>query len=415
MLNSLRFHRESPASSSEMMTAQKRSGILLLIVLLVLTGSACRRKSGVIPALSPGAAASPGATGQYPAVNSAPPVIRETKFFKGSIGTRIGLQMKLTRDGENVSGNYSYQKVGMKIDLKGTLDKDGNLTLEEFDAGGKPTGLFKGSWLTDKDDGRVNLIGNWSRPNSDKRTVFSLHEEPIAFSGGVELTAKQIRENNKRLHYQVEADYPQAAGALDNRFEKFNQEAKNLVIRQVSEFKKLMVVEEPPQSNPPLAAAPSPTPVPASTLQIGYDVAHADDDLISIQFDVGSYSSGAAHPNSSSAVLNYDVKAGKALKLAELFNPGARYLQALSSYCIKELKQQSKSTSALLDEATINTGAGPQARNYQSWTITKKGLAITFDAYQVGPYAAGPQRVLVPYSALRDIIKPDGPLARFLK
>ena len=150
-----------------------------------------------------------------------------------------------------------------------------------------------------------------------------------------------------------------------------------------------------------------------SYLDIGYDIALAKDDLISIQFSLGSYS-GGAHPNSSSAVLNYDVKAGKVLRLADLFNPGARYLQTISSYCIKDWKKQSKSKDSLLDDATIQSGAGPEVKNYQSWTITKKGLEITFDAYQVGAYAAGPQTVLVPYSALKELIKPDGPLAQFV-
>ena len=45
----------------------------------------------------------------------------------------------------------------------------------------------------------------------------------------------------------------------------------------------------------------------------------------------------------------------------------------------------------------------------------KTGIGITFDAYQVGPYAAGPQFVMVPYSALKDIINPEGPIAQFAK
>jgi hypothetical protein len=42
-------------------------------------------------------------------------------------------------------------------------------------------------------------------------------------------------------------------------------------------------------------------------------------------------------------------------------------------------------------------------------------LWVTFDPYQVAPYAAGPQYVLVPYSALKDIIKADGPIAGLAK
>lgn len=387
-------------------------------VFLILVLSACSKKPTVTQAPAPGAIANAASPEQYHHGEGAALAIPQTKFFKGSIGSRLGLQMKLTRDGEKVTGNYSYQKVGSKIDLKGAIDKDGNLTLEEFDAGGKQSGLFKGTWLTDKDDGLVNVAGNWSKPNSEKKTAFSLHQEPIEFTGGVELAAKQLKETNKKINLKIEAEYPQATGAMDNRFEKFNLEAKNLVAKRIGEFKKQVAGDKEGEPTKPdtgqASGSESTSSSMESYLDIGYDIALAKDDLISIQFSLGSYN-GGAHPNSSSAVLNYDVKAGKILKLADLFNPGAKYLQSLSSYCIKDLKKQSKSKGALLDDATIDSGAGPQAKNYQSWTITKKGLAITFDAYQVGPYAAGPQSVLIPYSAVKEIIKPDGPLAPFVK
>jgi uncharacterized protein DUF3298 len=69
----------------------------------------------------------------------------------------------------------------------------------------------------------------------------------------------------------------------------------------------------------------------------------------------------------------------------------------------------------MLDNSTIESGASAEAKNYQSWTITRKGLGINFDSYQVAPYAAGPQYVLVPFSALKEIIKPQGPIGQFLK
>jgi hypothetical protein len=148
-----------------------------------------------------------------------------------------------------------------------------------------------------------------------------------------------------------------------------------------------------------------------SDLSIRYSFGLAQDDLISVKFDVSSYFQGAAHPSSSSVVLNYDLKNGKPLKLADLFKPGAKYLQAISSYCIADLKKQAKDK-GLIDEQ-IESGAAPLAKNYQNWTISKRGLGITFDTYQVGAYAVGPQFVLVPYSALKDLIKPDGPIGQF--
>ena len=62
----------------------------------------------------------------------------------------------------------------------------------------------------------------------------------------------------------------------------------------------------------------------------------------------------------------------------------------------------------------LKDGSAPTAKNYESWTITKRGIGINFDPYQVAPYAAGPQFVMVPYSALKELIKPDGPLGLFL-
>jgi hypothetical protein len=154
-----------------------------------------------------------------------------------------------------------------------------------------------------------------------------------------------------------------------------------------------------------------------SDLNIGYTVVLAQDDLISTKIDTGSYYRGAAHPNSYSEVLNYDLKNGQALKLSDLFKPGAKYLQAISSYSIKDLKRQSKAKGAdgMLDDSLIEGGAAPAAKNFHSWTITKKGLGINFDSYQVGPYAAGPQYVLVPYATIKDLINVDGPIGQFVK
>jgi hypothetical protein len=154
-----------------------------------------------------------------------------------------------------------------------------------------------------------------------------------------------------------------------------------------------------------------------SDMGIGYTVALANDELISIQFDTGSYYGGAAHPNSHSQVANFDLKSGKPLRLADLFKPGSKYLQTIADYCIKDLKKQSKAkgADAPLDDEGIETGAAADAKNYASWTITRNGLGVNFDSYQVGPYVAGPQYVLVPYSALKEIIRPDGPLAKFVK
>jgi len=381
---------------------------IFIIVLCLVISYGCRKTSAPPNTsatsqaqASPVAALDPSQGGALPAA--------QTKHFKGSIGSSLDLQMKLVRTGDQLAGSYFYQKVGTRIDLRGNVDKDGNLTLEEFDKSGKQTGLFKGIWTVDKEDGLTTLAGNWSKPpgekDSDKKTSFSVHEEPIVFTGDVDLAAKQIKESNKKLNYEIDARYPQLTGGTNPNFEKFNQVVRASVTKRVAGFKKDMAPEE--------GEEPPPEGSMGSDLNVGYDVGLAQDDLISVQFSVGSYYQGAAHPNTFTEVVNYDLKNGKQLKLADLFKPGAKYLQAIANYCIADLKKQAKDK-GLTDEE-IQNGAAANAKNYQSWTITRKGLGINFDAYQVGPYAAGPQYVLVPYSSLKDVINPEGPVGQFAK
>ena len=379
-----------------------------LLATCLLFSLACRKASTPPPAPAPVAEASPAPSLNAEGGNTPTP---QTKFFKGSIGSSLDLQMKLVRTGDQLAGSYFYQKIGTRINLRGTVDKEGNLTLEEFDPAGKQTGVFKGLWQVDKADGAINLVGNWSKPlnekGSDKQIAFSVHEEPIAFTGDVELTAKQIKESNKKLMYEIAAQYPQLTGGSNPNFEKFNQTTRAAVTRKVAGFKKDVAPEE--------GEEPRPENSMGSDLSISYKVLLAQDDLVSVEFDVYTYFQGAAHPNSYSEVVNFDLKNGRQLKLSDLFKPGAKYLQTIATYCIADLKKQSKEKNINLMDEEIEKGAGANAKNYQSWTITKKGIGIEFDAYQVGPYAAGPQSVLVPYSNLKDLVNAEGPIGQFAK
>ena len=376
---------------------------LLLLVFLSFTG--CTKTSAPVdqPANSPAAASEPqnAAGGATPAGS--------IKHFKGSIGSTLGLQMKLVREGDHLAGSYRYQKVGTPIDIRGTIDKDGNVSIDEFDASGKQTGNFQGLW-TEGEDGLIAIAGNWAKRDTNKKTAFSLHEEPIEFSSGVEIVTRRIKESNKDLKYEIDAEYPQLTGSGSPNFEKFNQTVRGLITKKVSDFKQEM---EPAPDDPPASELPGESM--GNDLHIGYDTALAKDDLISIKFVVGSYYAGAAHPNSYSEVVNFDLKNGKLLKLADLFEPASKHLQTIAAYCIAELKRQGKQKGeeALPDHEWIDRGAGADAENYGSWTIGKKGLGITFDAYQVASYAQGPQYVLVPYTKLKDLIRSDGLIDQF--
>ncbi|MEJ7712580.1 MAG: RsiV family protein [Pyrinomonadaceae bacterium] len=67
------------------------------------------------------------------------------------------------------------------------------------------------------------------------------------------------------------------------------------------------------------------------------------------------------------------------------------------------------------DNEWIERGAGPQAENYKSWSLTRSGLLMTFDPYSVASYAEGTKEVIIPFAALKNLINSQGPLAQLAK
>lgn len=318
--------------------------------------------------------------------------------FRGWIAN-LSIEMTVVRDNGRLTGTYFYPRVGKNIELKGSIDSGGKLELRETDETGKDTGVFKGQWKSG-DLGLAAIEGKWSRPDGSKETDFELTQQPIEFTAAVRVTPKVIRENNKEGKYTVNVEYPQIEG--DSRFDAFNQQARSMISKDVAAFK---AAEGNPGEEETVLADEAQT----STLDIGYNIRFATDDLISVEFSENQYERGAAHGSSITLVLNYDVKNKKKLALADLFQPKSNYLNMISGYCIKDLQDQSKKNDMLIADQ-IKEGAAPRSDNYSAWTITRKGLWITFDPYQVAAYAAGSQHVLVPYSALKSIVKPDGPI-----
>ena len=374
---------------------------LLTCALLLVAASSCEKNDNGAQNVNAGAS-----TQASPTPGATPSEQARTQIFKGTLGEELRVQMKLRREGNALAGSYFYENVRNELALRGSIDAQGNFNLQEFDAAGAQTGVFIGKWATGE-TGVVELSGTWSKPDGSRTMPFHLDELPVEFSSNLALVSREMREENPERRYTIYAEYPQIEGATDARVGDFNQRARALVVAKVEEFK---------QNVAEAVAGPPELTSTASDISISYNIGIATDDLISVQFQISDYYSGAAHPNHHTEVLNYDLKAGRALRLGDLFKPAALYLRTISDYCIDDLKKQSRAQGPepMLDDAGIEEGASPNADNYGSWLITRRGLEITFDPYQVAAYAAGTQHVVVPYAALREIINTEGPLAPFL-
>jgi hypothetical protein len=403
---------------------------LLALALFVSPHQAC--KSGTTKS---GPNAAPATQNQTSPPNEtavpAPPTFREG--FVGTIGNKYDISMSLERKGADLTGRYFYEQVGAfnvyesekkALKLKGLIDGDGNATLTETSGEtGNPhkTGEFKGKLdgLSANGAVRLRFSGLWTGGKDGKQMPFSLLE--LRFDlGGLSLDSTREGTSGELV--------PHLAGADTARVEKFNRAVTNLVARHTGEFKKAAA-----KRAREAAAAKQDDVSPPSALLIDYVVTAANKDFISILFSF-SEETGGQHPNNSTESFNYDLNRNAPVSLADLFNRNSNYLKVISSYSIRELEKletdiyarRMRSESQIdpageLDkleadiEVGIEKGAGPELENFHSWNITPTGLQINFDTYQVGPYVDGPYRVVVPYSALKRVIKPDGLLAQFAK
>ncbi len=384
--------------------ALKKTACLLALALFGASLQACRKEAakGDPNAGAPAQSQTSPRPDSQQANETVVPAPGEFKeVLVGTIDDKHAVRMELERKDSDLTGSYFYERAGAfnsamrTLELKGRIDGDGNVTLAETtNERGNPrkTGEFKGKLdgLSANGDVRLRFSGSWIGGRDGRQMPFSLGQ--LRFDlGGLKLDERKEESANKKLRYEIDTALPQLTGAGDARVEKFNQAVANLVASRTGEFKKTAGE----MSRPP------------SSLNVSYEVTASDKDFISVLFTFFEYS-GGAHPNTTTESFNYDLNRNAPVRLADLFTPNSNYLKVISDYSVRELKK-------LDTVSSVENGAGPKVENFHSWNITPAGLKITFDRYQVGPYVAGEHEVVVPYSVLKPIIKPDGLLAHFAK
>lgn len=138
----------------------------------------------------------------------------------------------------------------------------------------------------------------------------------------------------------------------------------------------------------------------ANTLEVKYQTKFSNTHYISVLMSKYIDFPGAAHPSAGTYMLTYDLDAQQPVSLGGLFKPGTPYLSTIARYCKPVLRRK-------LNDEPDALGLKPTTANFSHWNLTSQGLLITFDAYQVASYAAGPQTVTIPYAKLHPLMKPS--------
>lgn len=221
-----------------------------------------------------------------------------------------------------------------------------------------------------------------------------------SLSQSLTMQTSPFEEKGDTPPYTITAQIPFLEGSSDPRVATFNTVLKQVVDNDIEAFKKDV-----------LAFASTPPILGGSSFDLRYTVLGQRGEIWSIQYQVEYFADGAAHPAHYSVSLNYDLENSREITLDELFTPGSNYLQVLSDLCKADL---SKRDIGFTEGFT--QGADPLPENYTRWNLSNEGfLVITFDEYQVAPYAAGPQTVTIPFSEIQSIANPNGILSLFVQ
>jgi len=313
-----------------------------------------------------------------------------TKIYRGAVGNNH-IQMTLTFNGNNISGKYSYDRVGQEIKVTGRLDAEGKLELTEFGEKKKPTGKFT---CKRRFDDPIDRDCYWSRPDGSGESFVTLNEQYIALADGLQVVPKLITNRAKG----ISVSYPQfeSTGALSAGAQKFNRRILALIQKAVADF-------QPADGK--------------GAFDTNYNVLLATNDLISVEM-IEYSDGGGAHPNDRWWALTYDLATNKEIKFEDLFKEGADYNTAIAKYLTDDINRRAVELEkdnarrenrqpSKQDEPLVSMD---QLSEISDFALTPKGVVVYFDFPHVMAYF---DKNFVPYSVIREYLKPNGPASKF--
>jgi hypothetical protein len=225
---------------------------------------------------------------------------------------------------------------------------------------------------------------------------------PIAPATAAQLpvvTQQVLQQNDPKGAWHFAYKYPQISvpGALmgvRGICQDFNQQMKQEAQKSLQQFKGEVAQN-----------ASTTTPVKAkSERTVDYTVVTRAPGLLAFKFTQFDYLRGQAHPTTTVFTRNFAM-GGQFVKLADLFAPNSNYLSTLSLATKKQLMVQARRKKF---ELISPNGYAAKPENFQNFLITRRGLEIIFNPYQVAAGYVGTLSAMVPWTVLERDLSDQG-------
>lgn len=217
------------------------------------------------------------------------------------------------------------------------------------------------------------------------------------------IVVQTMNEEDETLRYSIRASYPQLRGILPAAaLEKVNKAIVGMVMPDIAGLEQNAADGAAWAAKNLSETAQLPVDQ-SSFLSAAYEIPYLTNGLASVRIRFEAYSAGAAHGMSYTRVLNARLGDGEIIDTEDLFVDGRQGLGWLSQYCATDLKRQYGADYEALS-SFVADGTAPTADNFTNVSLEPDGLVVSFDPYQVGPYAAGPREVHIPASKVQSML-----------
>lgn len=143
-------------------------------------------------------------------------------------------------------------------------------------------------------------------------------------------------------------------------------------------------------------------------LDVNVDVIYQSPALLALKFSQADYK-GGAHPNSSFNYLNYDRQYNVVITLDSILKPNTfPKLQAIAEQVFRKNEGltpgQSLADAYFFEKDVFHLNA--------NFTLNRQGIEFLYNPYEIKPYVAGTTKLLIPYTAIKDLVKPNSIIYR---
>lgn len=221
-------------------------------------------------------------------------------------------------------------------------------------------------------------------------SVVSLYVIQMLYPRQLSITTQTIKENSNAQNYMITIQYLQIANVTNST--KVNEQIAQMIKNNIDGFK-YQVFQLNTKSPPSFP----------SSLTIEYHPSLINKNIVSVEFLIEDFSSGAAHPANTATTFNYDLLSAKELTLVDIFKPNTDFVNKISVITSVDLKKQFSKEGLNYDEF-ITAGTMPNVENFRKFLLTKNSIVFVFDPAVVAPYSAGIRKVEVPFTQIKDMI-----------